>query len=45
MTVKSTAIVSEAQTYLLPCGVIRKKVAVTDAGMIAKSQMQTTVLK
>ena len=45
MTVKSIAIISEAQMYLLTCGVIRKKVAAADAGMTAKNQMQATALK
>ena len=40
MTVKSTAIMSEAQMYLLPCFEIKKYVAAEDAGMTAKNQMQ-----
>ena len=38
MTVKSTAIRSEPQTYLLPCGAIRKNVAAADARMTTKNQ-------
>ena len=44
MTVKSTAIMTEAQTYLLLCGAISKNVAAADAGMTAKNQMGTTAL-
>ena len=45
MTVKSTAIMSEAQTYWLAFGTIRKNAAPGDAGMTAKIQMQATALQ
>jgi len=43
--VKSTAIMSEAQTYWQACGAIRYNAAQADAGMTAKIQMQATALK
>ena len=45
MTVESTAIMSEAQTYRLACGAIRNNTAQVDAGMTAKNQIQPTALK
>ena len=45
MTVKSTAIMSEAQPYWLAFAAIRNNAAPADAEMTAMNQMQTTALQ